>query len=86
MNVTCKRVQLLDRDPEYNLDCYLDRDLNNFYSLLCFFIFLIRVHCYSHQLIVMCVLIDIFAFITPLVINIIYAQCTRTDFLSQKKN
>ena len=85
MNVTCKRVQLLDRDPECNLDCYLDRDLNNFCSLLSFFIFLVRLHCYSHQLIVMCMLIDIFAFITPLVIDIIYAQRTRTDFLSQEK-
>ena len=33
MNVPCKRVQLLDRDPDCNLDCNPDCDLDNFCSV-----------------------------------------------------
>ena len=33
MNVLCKRVHLLDLDPDRNLDCYPDRDLDNFCSV-----------------------------------------------------
>ena len=32
MNVPCKRVQLLDCDPDNDLDCDLDRDPVNFAS------------------------------------------------------
>ena len=30
MNVLCKRVDLLDRNPDYDPDFNLDRDPNNF--------------------------------------------------------